>query len=163
MIVPTIGALVLVHLGDSDQAVPGWVTYVHSDILVNIGGFDKNGVPFYRMSMELLQEDEQVPFHPLSYAEYKAGKWTKDADVLALIARQAKLVADAEAKIMLDNPSFNSAQVAARMKLMATIDKDLDAAMQQAAKDKAAAKEAADKALAMADAASKAAARKVNA
>ena len=69
MINPTIGRVVLVHRGTSDQAEPALVCYVHSDTLINVGGFDCNGTPFACTSLQLLQ-DEDTPINDKYYAEW---------------------------------------------------------------------------------------------
>lgn len=67
MITPTIGRVVwffsAVSEGEvrSTQAEPAFVCYVHSNRLVNVGGFDCNGVPFKQTSVPLLQDDDPVP------------------------------------------------------------------------------------------------------
>ena len=69
MIKPTIGRVVLVHRGQSDQAEPALVAYVFGDRMINVGGFDRNGAPFAATSMQLLQDDE-TPTNPNYYAEW---------------------------------------------------------------------------------------------
>ena len=69
MIQPTIGRVVLVHRGASDQAEPALVCYVWNDRLINVGGFDRNGAPFSLTSLRLLQ-DTDVPGDNESYAEW---------------------------------------------------------------------------------------------
>lgn len=61
MIQPTIGRVVLVHRGLSDQAEPALVSYVWSDRLINVGGFDRSGTPFSATSVKLLQDDDEAP------------------------------------------------------------------------------------------------------
>ena len=61
MIVPTIGRVVLVHRGQSDQAEPALVSYVWSERMINVGGFDRNGTPFAYCSLLLLQDDDVEP------------------------------------------------------------------------------------------------------
>lgn len=58
MIVPTIGRVVLVHRGMSDQAEPAFISYVWGDRMINVGGFDQNGLPFSARSVQLVQDDE---------------------------------------------------------------------------------------------------------
>ena len=69
MIKPTIGRVVLVHRGQSDQAEPALVAYVFGDRMINVGGFDKNGTAFAATSMQLLQDDD-TPRTPNYYAEW---------------------------------------------------------------------------------------------
>lgn len=70
MIKPTIGRVVLVERGMFDQREPALVCYVHSDTCINVAGFDKSGLPFGVQSIELLQEDGQVPMKPQLFAEW---------------------------------------------------------------------------------------------
>lgn len=58
MIKPTIGRVVLVHRGNSDQPEPALVCYVWNDRMINVGGFNKNGEPFKETSLTLLQDDD---------------------------------------------------------------------------------------------------------
>lgn len=65
MIKPTIGRVVLVQnrTGSTDisQAEPALVSYVWSDRMINVGGFDHNGMPFAFTSLTLLQDDDTPP------------------------------------------------------------------------------------------------------
>lgn len=69
MISPTIGRVVLVHRGRSEQAEPALVSYVFSDRCINVGGFDRNGAPFMATSLQLLQDGDK-PVNPDYYAEW---------------------------------------------------------------------------------------------
>lgn len=69
MIEPTIGRVVLVHRGTSDQAEPALISYVWNDRLINVGGFDRNGTPFALTSLQLLQ-DSDVPSSGSQYAKW---------------------------------------------------------------------------------------------
>ena len=72
MIKPTIGRVVLIHRGKSDQAEPALICYVHSDTLINVGGFDSNGAPFAETSLTLIQTDtEPVPEKYASWMPYQ--------------------------------------------------------------------------------------------
>lgn len=73
MIKPTIGRVVLVHRPQSinrDQPEPALVSFVWSDICINVGGFDANGQPFSATSVELLQDDVAAPTDGRVYAEW---------------------------------------------------------------------------------------------
>ena len=76
MIKPTIGRVVLVHRfkdGEkvSTQPEPALVCYVHSDAMINVGGFDANGQPFSFTSCTLLQDNDVAPkFTTGAYAEW---------------------------------------------------------------------------------------------
>lgn len=78
MITPTIGRVVLVHRGASDQAEPGLVCYVWNDRLINVGGFDRNGLPFSATSVQLVQDDE-APSHSVwaEWMPYQKGQAAK--------------------------------------------------------------------------------------
>lgn len=66
MIKPTIGRVVLVYRGKSDQAEPALVCYVWNDRMINVGGFDHNGIPFAETSLTLLQDDDD----PTKFGRY---------------------------------------------------------------------------------------------
>lgn len=62
MIKPTIGRVVLVYRpGKSDQFEPAFITYVWSDTCINVGGFNRNGLPFAETSLHLNQEIQVDP------------------------------------------------------------------------------------------------------
>ncbi len=71
MIKPSIGRVVLFWPSESDlmsgiesggdQPLDAHVCHVHSDRMINIGGFDANGKPFARTSVQLLQDDDVAP------------------------------------------------------------------------------------------------------
>jgi len=62
MIKPTIGRVVLFKRNrEQEQAMPALISYVHSDTMINIGGFDSNGIPFSQTSVTLVQGDTPVP------------------------------------------------------------------------------------------------------
>lgn len=84
MIKPTIGRVVLVYRGKSDQAEPALICYVHSDRSINVAGFDCNGIPFAATSLQLLQDDD-VATNSNYYAEwmpYQVAQAAKEAPVL---------------------------------------------------------------------------------
>lgn len=101
MIKPTIGRVVLVYRGKSDQAEPALVCYVHSDRCINVAGFDCNGNPFAATSMQLLQDDD-VATNSNYYAEwmpYQVAQAAKEAPAVeaevAPVADQAVVAAPA--------------------------------------------------------------------
>lgn len=59
MIKPTIGRVVLYNDGNSSQRVPAFITYVWSDNMINIGGFDFNGDAFGQTSVHLCKDNEE--------------------------------------------------------------------------------------------------------
>jgi len=87
MIKPTIGRVVLVNRGKSDQREPALVSYVHNDRCINVGGFDSNGQPFSLCSLQLLQDDDK-PMNPGSFAEwmpYQKGQAAKTEELEAQV------------------------------------------------------------------------------
>ncbi len=86
MIKPTIGRVVLVHRPNSidhSQPEPALVSYVWSDTLINVGGFDANGIPFNATSVKLLQDDEAAPLIGQTYAEWMPVQKQAAADAAA--------------------------------------------------------------------------------
>ena len=63
MIKPTVGRVVLIfnRLSGRDQPEPALVTYVWSDRMINVGGFDSNGMPFAMTSTTLVQDGDHIP------------------------------------------------------------------------------------------------------
>lgn len=63
MIKPTVGRVVWFHpngsspANDGVQPLAALVAYVWGDAMVNIAGFDSNGLPFSRTSVMLVQDD----------------------------------------------------------------------------------------------------------
>ena len=99
MIKPTIGRVVLVYRGKSDQAEPALICYVHSDRCINVAGFDCNGNPFAATSMQLLQDDdvatnsnyyaEWMPYQVAQAAKEALGDKVEVAPVADLVAVEA--------------------------------------------------------------------------
>jgi hypothetical protein len=65
MISPTIGRVVWFWSSANEDNRPcaALVAYVHSDTMINVGGFDHNGAPVSQTSVQLIQGDE-VPKGP---------------------------------------------------------------------------------------------------
>lgn len=70
MITPTVGRVVLFHhlgwfshLTAHGPVFACLITHVWNDRLINVGGFDSNGIVFGQTSVELLQDDDPVPEH----------------------------------------------------------------------------------------------------
>lgn len=73
MIKPTIGRVVWYRPSEWDKSGPGalvaaqgqpldaHIVFVHGDKMINVAGFDANGVPFRRCSVTLLQDDDAAP------------------------------------------------------------------------------------------------------
>lgn len=62
MIKPTIGRVLWFYQhADIMQPAPVFVTYVHSDAMVNVAGFTNNGEPFKQNSCTLVQEGQDLP------------------------------------------------------------------------------------------------------
>ena len=60
MIKPTIGRVVWYYPENaqlSDQPFPALVCYVHSDEIINVAGFDANGLQFAKTSVPLIQDE----------------------------------------------------------------------------------------------------------
>jgi hypothetical protein len=71
MITPTIGRVVWYYpkgMQHTSQPHPALICYVWSDMMVNVGGFDSNGVPFADTSVLLLQDEG-------SYGNPGGGSW----------------------------------------------------------------------------------------
>lgn len=86
MIKPTIGRVVLFTPNyqpggpeHRDQPLVALICYVWSDNLVNLGGFDANGVPFAATSVTLLQDDQpKLPLgHYAEWMPYQKGQAAK--------------------------------------------------------------------------------------
>lgn len=88
MIKPTVGRVVwfrnqgiLKALSDFNDAQPmtAQVTYVHSDTLVNVAGFDHAGNHFRHTSITLRQEGESVPMGQcyVEWMPYQVGQAKK--------------------------------------------------------------------------------------
>lgn len=58
MITPTVGRVVWFYpagRAHTEQPCAAFITYVHSDTMINVGGFDYNGKPFGETSVLLVQ------------------------------------------------------------------------------------------------------------
>ncbi len=61
MIKPTIGRVVYFFADfDQPEPFPALITYVHSDVLINVAGFDHNGNPFKATSVTLEQPEDET-------------------------------------------------------------------------------------------------------
>lgn len=73
MIKPTVGRVIWYYprgAMHTDQPQAAFITFVHSDTCINVGGFDHNGNPFKDTSVLLLQDPE-------SYGNPDSGAWAK--------------------------------------------------------------------------------------
>jgi hypothetical protein len=65
MIVPTVGRIVWairpLESLDIKQPEAAQIVYVHGDRLINVAGYNSNGVPFVLTSLPLVQDDEPKP------------------------------------------------------------------------------------------------------
>ena len=69
MIKPTIGRVVWYHpIEHHAQPYAAMVSYVHSDSVINLGGFTPNGIPFSGTSVFLWDGEGEAPQGP--YAEW---------------------------------------------------------------------------------------------
>lgn len=88
MIKPTIGRVVLYWSGNAQiQPYPAFVAFVHSDTMINVGGFNDGGTPFGNTSVPLLQDDQPAPasgpyaeWMPYQKAVASAGTCSTDSD-----------------------------------------------------------------------------------
>lgn len=88
IIKPTIGRVIW-YYRKADQTHPnvGLIAYVHSDTLINVGGFDHDGDPFKATSVPLVQPTEterglgvtSVPVHGhfATWMPYQKGQAAK--------------------------------------------------------------------------------------
>lgn len=70
MIAPTVGRVIWYYPSGTprtEQPQAAFITYVHSDTMINVGGFDHNGKPFGDTSVLLVQGD--------SYGNPGGGAW----------------------------------------------------------------------------------------
>ena len=92
MIQPTVGRVVLFHpFGKQDRTYPALVCFVHSDRMINLGGFDQDGVPFSACSVQLLQDGDTLP-DVTAYAEwmpYQKGQAAKTEALEQKLAEKA--------------------------------------------------------------------------
>lgn len=82
IISPTIGRVVWVFrtMGSRDVNQPevGLVTYVWNDHMINVAGFDANGMPFQLTSLALVQPEEPKPEHSFAaWMPYQKGQAAK--------------------------------------------------------------------------------------
>lgn len=90
MIKPTIGRVVLVFRGQSDQAEPALISYVWNDELINVGGFTKNGTPFNETSLPLVQDDSNtLNTRYATWMPYQKGQAVKAEALEAKLAEAA--------------------------------------------------------------------------
>lgn len=62
--------------------LPALITYVHSDTMINVGGFDVNGIPFSLTSLELVQDGSfpnggVVPDRYATWMDFQNGQAAK--------------------------------------------------------------------------------------
>ena len=82
MIKPTIGRVVLYYApgeyAAKHQPRPAMICYVHSDAMINVGGFDSNGHGFQATSVKLVQDDEPRPdYGHAEWMPYQKGQAAK--------------------------------------------------------------------------------------
>lgn len=73
MIVPTIGRVMWYWPAKTlrcDQPYAVFVTYVHSDNMINVGGFNSNGEPFASTSVPIVQDGSPYTVGDSAYCEW---------------------------------------------------------------------------------------------
>lgn len=85
MIIPTVGRIVWVirprDSMDIKQPEAALVTYVHSDRLINVAGYNANGTPFSLTSLILVQEGEAKPEGNFAcWMPYQQGQAKRDKE-----------------------------------------------------------------------------------
>lgn len=99
MITPTVGRIVWYRPGPRESiatpfngdACAAIITYVHSDLCVNLAVFDPNGVPYSRTSVFLIQDGAEKPAY--GYAEwmpYQKGQAAKTEALEAQLSEASK-------------------------------------------------------------------------
>lgn len=93
LIKPTIGRVVLFHHVAEADAEPALVCFVHTDRMINVGGFQWNGQPFAACSVPLIPNGEDIPAtgHYATWMDYQVEQAKKDK-----IKREAQEAADEE-------------------------------------------------------------------
>lgn len=76
MIKPTIGRVVLYKFDTSEDRWPALVCFVHSDTLINIGGFDHQCNAFGKSSVTLAQ-DRPAEIGEAEWMPYQKGQAAK--------------------------------------------------------------------------------------
>ena len=82
IIKPTVGRVVWIlgRSGSLDKTQPeaAFVTYVHGDRLINVAGFNANGVPFALTSLTLVQPEDPAPeWQYATWMPYQKGQAAK--------------------------------------------------------------------------------------
>jgi len=91
MITPTIGRVLWYwpQKEETGQPYAMLVTYVHSDGMVNLGGWDANGNPFRATSVFLIQDEDDIPMGPhASWMPYQRGQAAKTEALEKQVAAQ---------------------------------------------------------------------------
>jgi hypothetical protein len=96
MIEPTVGRVLHVRQRpgnfDFNQPEVALICYVHSNVVINVAGFDAAGKPFAFERLQLVQEGDKVP--PFPYAEwmpYQKGQAAKTEELERRVASGAQL------------------------------------------------------------------------
>lgn len=109
MIIPTVGRVVLVrnrHANRSGQPEAALIAFVHNDRLINVGGFDGNGLSFAMTSLRLVQEGDLVDDQS-TYAEwmnYQKGQAAKTEAVESELAAVKRMATAGEPLIDVNRP-----------------------------------------------------------
>lgn len=90
MIKPTVGRVIWFYqqgMAHDGQPLVGFITYVHSDKLINVAGFDATGVPYSSCLVTLYQDPEKsgVPVNGpwARWMPYQVGQAAKYEEVSA--------------------------------------------------------------------------------
>lgn len=88
IIPPTIGRVVwfwpdggFTGTDGGKQPLDAHICYVHGPNMINIGGFDANGIPYAQLSVTLVQEGDPIPSGRFcTWMPYQTGQAKKHAD-----------------------------------------------------------------------------------
>lgn len=93
MITPTVGRVVWFWPGKTDndivfhgQPLDAHITYVYNDFCVNIAGFDADGNPYKRTSVQLHQAEEDRPeCYFCEWMTYQMGQAAKTEELAKIV------------------------------------------------------------------------------
>lgn len=90
MISPTIGRMVWYWptQQENEQPFAASVAFVHSDRMINVGGFNHNGEHFAQTSVQLIQDDEPPVGPHCRWMPYQKGQAAKTEALEAAAAQR---------------------------------------------------------------------------